>query len=314
MEPMLQHAMHNFTEPQFNKYGIPERFGGHIIAGTFSTLVGLRWLFCAFKRYYLCMREAAIKGSMRRKFTSSYVYPSTWFPGLPVEAAVLTLFAFGLVFMEIQNAIGHPTDEHHLAQNYMHICLFSLLGIPPIIAIFRHFRYPVLPGMEYLTGAVGNALMSMLLVQHTLHQNAMNKQAHLHQVMLWMTTAVVFIGEMLNMDKPIFPVFRGFMYCLTGSFTAQMDFILWPLHGKPWPAEDHFYLFMETMTLTWHFFAQLVVTGVISFIALVFVKRLTPSQVTKELDISLGGGAKGIYADEESIEGRYCLLKYCDDY
>ncbi|XP_018012185.2 uncharacterized protein LOC108669380 [Hyalella azteca] len=312
MEAMEHH--HNHTDPLFNKLGLPEHFGGHIVPGVMQYLIGLRWLYCTFERYYLCKREYALLGSRGRPFVSSYLFPSTFCPGLPLEALVTFLLSVLLIIMESQSAISHVgVTDMRFGEDLIHVVMVAQVALAPIVVILKHYRYPVIDGMEYFVSGSSYLIMAYTAYNHVLHPTTLGKQVHTQVNIVWVLMAVTMFIESQNLDKPLFPVIRAFWLCYAGGLFVQLDFILFDMNGGSWPTENGFYLLLELMTLTWHFVGELLVVGVVSFVALVLVKRMKPAKVKAQLDISLGCSYGGQFTDEKSGEVRYCLLKNCDD-
>ncbi|XP_047737431.1 uncharacterized protein LOC108665834 [Hyalella azteca] len=174
-------------------------------------------------------------------------------------------------------------------EDYVHMTSAVLTGMAPAAVILKHYRYLVVDGLEYIVSGATFMLITMLMLAHSKHQDSLNQQVHLQMGILWFLLAVTMYAETVNMDKPVYPIIRGFLLIYLGGLWIQADFILWNMdNDKRWPPEDHFYLFLETMTMAWHFIGAIMVTCIVNFIVLFLVKRLTASQVRQELDISKG--------------------------
>lgn len=63
---------------------------GHLLTGGGMLVLGMRWFYCLFLRYFLCRREASLGSKDPKRFRSSLVYPWSVLPGLPMDGVVIT--------------------------------------------------------------------------------------------------------------------------------------------------------------------------------------------------------------------------------
>ncbi|XP_064119103.1 transmembrane protein 45B-like [Macrobrachium nipponense] len=275
-------------------------FIGHVVPGTFFALFGMWFTYQTFMRYFMCQRVAASstmseKYRMRYRNTSSFKCPCC--ASLPLEG-VLKVVAT-VVGMAGEFATGFEGGKFTHIGNAQHMTMFFFFGLNGVVDIIQHYRVPIPPDMDFISGVLAFSMEALLFYYHLHGRTPMDIQVHMLLFYVVVSCAVCVALEMCYKGNVLPALGKAYFVLLQGTWFYQIGFLLYPPIGEQWDQNEHSQMMMVTLFFTWHNATIFTLMSIAGSLIYLRVKSLSYAEIYEHLQPRLPRLAK---LDEEQAK------------
>jgi len=254
---------------------------GHIYPGAAFLVMGMRWFYCLFLRYFLCRREASLGRKGPKRFRSSLVYPWSVLPGLPMDGiAIAGLTGIGMIFEFLWAAQGY--FPWHM--NLTHITMYFYVFLFGVIVILKHYKLMLVDHIEYGAFALAQFVQGFTLYGHVQGTSPMEQQVHIYQMYLHYAGGILALVEAYYRSDLFLSASRCGILAITGSWNMTLGFILYPQFGEePWDQESVMQMKMVMLVLLWSVAGMILQLMSVAVTALIRVRCMSAPEVYSAL-------------------------------
>lgn len=224
---------------------------GHVVPGAFFGLFALRWTFCVLQRYHAGRRAAGTHGGGNHTpYLSTLTFPCRCLPHLPLEGCLkVTAVAVGMT-AEFITAFKNGRFTH--LGNAQHMTMFFFFGLNGIVDILLHYRAPLPPAADYLSGTLAFCMEGLLFLYHLHGRTPMDVQVHMLLEYVIAGNIIAAVLEMCYRRNVLPALMRCYFTLLQATWFFQAGFILYPPIGRHWDEHDEGQMMIVTLIFCWH--------------------------------------------------------------
>lgn len=255
---------------------------GHVLPGSFFASFALWWTYNVFLRYHSCKRATAQGGAgAKTPYISTCTFPCRCLTRLPVESSLKVV----LVIIGMTGELVTAFKDGHFAHlgNAQHMTMYFFFGLNGFVEILMHYRAPVPPALDYVSGALAFCMEGVLFLYHLHGRTPMDIQLHMLLVYVVAGNIISVILEMYYRRSVMPALMRCYFTMLQGTWFIQAGFILYPPVGSTWDENDHGQMMIVTNIFCWHNGAVFILMLIINFFVHARVKMLTTTAMYRLL-------------------------------
>ncbi|KAK3861285.1 hypothetical protein Pcinc_032717 [Petrolisthes cinctipes] len=255
-------------------------FEGHAQPGTFFFMFGCWFTYQVFLKYFLCQRAKALATSggkgRSRLYHNTSSFSSPCCRVVPLEGILKITVA--LVGMTGEFVTGFD-EQHHLSlHNAQHMTMFFFFGVNGATDIVTHYRLPVPPDLDYVSGLLALVMEGLLFFYHLHGRPPMDVQVHMLLFYVVMACAASIFFEMCHKSNVLPALCRSYFTLLQGTWFYQIGFVLYPPSGwETWEQHDHHQMMLVTLLFTWHNATIFLLMSLAGSLVYLRVKKMPPA-------------------------------------